>query len=255
MNTTTAFTGSLETNPFHYQKFILRSIRVVRGSHVVVDIDTTDNVQSYITTMRASKFDRDGPGMPLEEYPEPFVQVFDLISSEEANIQSYYPDVAASLRLELYFTSPLQTATEVAVFGERLSTNLIDKLGLSWKMDDDQLARKISSIGILKHNYIGSFPADMIPEILPADSFFLCNTKSSKLPGSHCVMAAKKNGIVPFGDSLGNDPMFYRNIVLKRLEAQFSKSCRITKRTFVWPLLYLFRSFLDRKLSTIQCWW
>ena len=43
MNTNTAFTGSLKTNPFHCQKFNLRSFRIVRGSHVV-DMDTTDNV-------------------------------------------------------------------------------------------------------------------------------------------------------------------------------------------------------------------
>ena len=48
MNTTTAFTGSLKTNLFHFRKTILRSIRIVRGSHVVVDMDTIDNVQSYI---------------------------------------------------------------------------------------------------------------------------------------------------------------------------------------------------------------
>ena len=66
-------------------------------------------------------------------------------------------------------------------------------------------------------------------------------------------MVAKKNGIVSFGDSLGNDPMFYRNIVLKRLDAQVSESSRSTKRTFVWPLLYLFRIFLDLKLSPKQC--
>ena len=93
-------------------------------------MDTTDNVQSYITTMRALKFDEDGPGIPLEEYPEHFVQLFDLTSTQEANVQIYYPDVvAASLRLELYFTSPLPSATEVAVFGERLSTIFIDKTG------------------------------------------------------------------------------------------------------------------------------
>ena len=56
MNTNTAFTGSLKTDPFDYQKFNLRSVRIVRGSRVVVDTDTTDNVQSYITTMRALKY-------------------------------------------------------------------------------------------------------------------------------------------------------------------------------------------------------
>ena len=93
-------------------------------------MDTTDNVQSYITTMRALKFDEDGPGNPLEEDPEHFVQVFDITSTQEAHVQIYYPDVvAAKLRLELYFTSPLPSVTEVAVFGERLSTIFIDKTG------------------------------------------------------------------------------------------------------------------------------
>ena len=85
-------------------------------------------------------------------------------------------------------------------------------------MDNDQLAR-ISSIGILKHKYIGSFPADMITETLPPDSFFICDTESSKRPGSHWVIVAQKNGILYFEDSLGNDPMFYRNIVLKHFDA------------------------------------
>ena len=130
MNTNTGFTGSLKTNPFLYHKFNLRSIRIVRGSHVVVERDTTDNVQSYITTMRALKFDEDGPGIPLEEYPEYSLQVFDLTSTQETNVQIYYPDVfAASLRLEVYFISPLPSATQVAVFGERLSTIFIDKTG------------------------------------------------------------------------------------------------------------------------------
>ena len=130
MNTNTTFTGSLKTNPLHYQKINFQSIRIVRGSHVVLDMDSTDNVQSYITTMRALKFDEDGHRNPLEEHPKHFVQVFDLTSTQESNDQIYYPDVvAASLRLELYFTSRLPSATEVAVFGERLSTIPIDKTG------------------------------------------------------------------------------------------------------------------------------
>ena len=59
-------------------------------------------------------------------------------------------------------------------------------------MDNDQLARIISSIGIPKHKYIGRFPADMSPEILPPDLFFICNTKISKIPGSHWVKVAKE---------------------------------------------------------------
>ena len=119
-------------------------------------------------------------------------------------------------------------------------------------MDNDQLARKISSIGILKHKYIGSFPGDMIPEILPADSFFICNTESSKRPGSHWVMVAKKNRIVYIGDSLGNDPMFYRNIVLKhfdalkilnRVELQKESLCGLYCNYFAFSLFSNFRLY------------
>ena len=86
-------------------------------------------------------------------------------------------------------------------------------------MDNEQLARVISSIEILKHKCIGSFPDDMIPETLPAESFFICNTESSKRTGSSWVIVANKNGNVFFGDSLGNDPMFCRNVVLKHFDA------------------------------------
>ena len=36
----------------------------------------TDNVQSYITTIRALKIDENGPGFPLEEYSKHFLQVY-----------------------------------------------------------------------------------------------------------------------------------------------------------------------------------
>ena len=130
LNTNTAFTGSLNTNPFHYQKFDLRTIRIVRGSHVFAYLDTTDNVQSDITIKRALNFVEDGPGIPLEEYPESFIQIFELNSTQEGIVQIFQPDnVVASLRLSLYFTSALILATKLAVFGEPLSTLFIDKTG------------------------------------------------------------------------------------------------------------------------------
>ena len=131
MNTNTAFSGSLKTNSCRYQKINLRSIRIVGGSHAVVVIDTTDKVQYYITTMRTLMFDGDGPGIPLQEYVKHFFQVFDLTATQEAIILIYYPDVAAAiLRLELYFTSLLLPATEVAVIVERLLTVFVDKTGI-----------------------------------------------------------------------------------------------------------------------------
>ena len=135
---------SLKTNLFFHQKRNHRSIRIVPGNHVVVDMDTTDNIRPYITTMRAVKFDENGPG-----------KLF-------------------------FFTFLLLPATEVAVFGERKSTFFIDKTRLL-KMDDDKIAEIISGIGVLKHKFIGSFPADMIHKfflVIP----FLCKTESTKDP-------------------------------------------------------------------------
>ena len=86
-------------------------------------------------------------------------------------------------------------------------------------MDNDEPARISSSIGILKHKYLGSFPADMIPEILPPDWFFISITGSSKRSSSHWVKLAEKDGIIYFGDSLKNDPIFYRIIVLEHFDA------------------------------------
>ena len=130
MNTNTAFTGTLGTNPFHYRKFDLREVRIVRGNQVIVRMDTRNIVQTYVTTMKALKFEDDGPNIPLSEYENHFVQVFDLTSTQEANVQMYYPDVvAASLRLELFFQTTLTETIEVIVLGERLSTIYLDKSG------------------------------------------------------------------------------------------------------------------------------
>ena len=133
--------------------------------------------------MRVLKVDEDSPGFSLEEYPKHFVQVFDLTSTQKAKVHTYYPEVvAAKLILELYFTSPPPSAIKVAVFRERLSKIFIEKLGLLWEMINDQLARKNSRIGILKHKYEGSFPADMILEIFPPGSFFYATMEPLKHP-------------------------------------------------------------------------
>ena len=93
-------------------------------------------------------------------------------------------------------------------------------------MDNDQLAKVICSIGIMKHKYIGSFCAYLIPEILPPDSF-ICNTESSKRPGSHWVMVAKKDENAYFRDSLGNDPFFKSQHCFETFQcSQDSESCR-----------------------------
>ena len=43
MNTNSAFPGSFTENPFWYQQFDLRQIRILRGGQPIVDFDTADN--------------------------------------------------------------------------------------------------------------------------------------------------------------------------------------------------------------------
>ena len=59
MNTNSAFTGSITENPFWYQQFDLRQIRILRGGQPIVDFDTADNCRLYVSTMRAKNFQDD----------------------------------------------------------------------------------------------------------------------------------------------------------------------------------------------------
>ena len=47
MNSNSAFTGFFAENPFWYQQFDLRDIRILRGGQPIVHHDTTDNCRLY----------------------------------------------------------------------------------------------------------------------------------------------------------------------------------------------------------------
>ena len=65
MNTNSAFTGSFTENPFWYQQFDLRQIRILSGGQPIVDFDATDNCRLYVTTMKAMNFQVDIPQFQL----------------------------------------------------------------------------------------------------------------------------------------------------------------------------------------------
>ena len=124
-------------------------------------------------------------------------------------------------------------------------------------MDNDHLSRIISRFGILKYKYLGSFPADMIPEIIPHNTFFICNTDTSKRPGVHWVMVANCRGKFFFGDSLGNLPTYYKTIqlnpkksikVLNRLTLQKRDLCGLYCIYFAYCL---FSNFLMYDVNDI----
>ena len=127
MNTNSAFTGSYTENPFCYQQFELRKL-LLRSSQSIVDFDAADNCRLFVTTMKAMNFQGDIPSIPIDNFKDHYVLVFDLNSMQDAFKNCQYPDlVAEPLRLELNFTFPLEHVTELIVLGERMSSLAVDK--------------------------------------------------------------------------------------------------------------------------------
>ena len=88
MNTNFAFTGSFTENPFWYQQFDLRQIRKLRGGQPIVGFDTADNYRLYVTTMKAMNFQDDIPSIPIDDFKDHYVLVFDLTSMQDATENS-----------------------------------------------------------------------------------------------------------------------------------------------------------------------
>ena len=134
MNTNSAFTCYFTENPFWYQQFDLRQIRILIGGQPIVDFDTADNCRLYMTTMKAMNFQDDIPSIPIDDFKDHYVLVFDLTSMQDATENRHYPELAGEpLRLELNFTNPLENVTELIVFGERMLSVAVDKFGVVGK--------------------------------------------------------------------------------------------------------------------------
>ena len=130
-NTNSAFTASYTENPFWYQQFERRQIRILRGGQPVVDFDAADNCRLHVTTMKATKFQDDIPSIPIDNFKDHYVLLFDLTSVQDATENCHYPEIFGEpLRLELNFTFPLEHVSELIVLGERMSSVAVDKFGV-----------------------------------------------------------------------------------------------------------------------------
>ena len=134
MNTNSAFTGSFTENPYSYQQFDLRQIENSEGGQPIVDFDTADKCRLYVTTMKAINFQDDIPSIPIDDFKDHYVLVFDLTSIQDATEDCHYPElVGEPLRLELNFTNPLENVTELILLGKRRSSVAVDKFGVVGK--------------------------------------------------------------------------------------------------------------------------
>ena len=108
----------------------MRELRNIRGGRAIISLDTTSPCGHCVTTKKAMQFSEDFPALPMEDFQNHYIIVFDLTSLQDAAEQLHYPELTGeSLRLELFFEFPLEQVTEVIVLGERLSNIQIDKFG------------------------------------------------------------------------------------------------------------------------------
>ena len=84
--------------------------------------------------MKTMNFQDDFPSIPVDNFTDHYVLVFDLTSMQDATEHCHYPELFGEpLRLELYFSSPLEKVTGVIVLGERMSSVAVDKFGVVGK--------------------------------------------------------------------------------------------------------------------------
>ena len=115
-------------------KTFIRQIRILRGKQLIVDFDTADNCRLYVTIMKAMNFQDDIPSIPIDDFKDHYVLVFELTSMQDATENCHYPElVGGPLRLELNFTNPLENVTELIVLGKRTSSVAVDKFGVVGK--------------------------------------------------------------------------------------------------------------------------
>ena len=127
MNTNPAFTGPFTENPFWYQQFDLRQIKILRGGQPVVDFDAVDNCRLYVTAMEAMNFEDEIPSIPIDNFKDHYILVSDLASRQDATEKFLYPElVGEPLRLQLNFTFPLEHVTEHIVLRKRMSSVAVD---------------------------------------------------------------------------------------------------------------------------------
>jgi len=129
MNTNTAFGASNVSNPFNYQKFRLRSITVYRNGIPIAGtpLETEDNKRAYFNGLTFLAFGRLSHGIPITQFENHYILVFDLTSTLEASHEFIHPELTnSSIGIDMSFAANLANPVEVFFLAEKASTIFID---------------------------------------------------------------------------------------------------------------------------------
>ena len=69
---------------FWYQQFDFKQIRILTGGQPIVDFDKADSYCQYVTTMKAMNPQDDISSIPIDDFKDPYVLMFDLTSMQDA---------------------------------------------------------------------------------------------------------------------------------------------------------------------------
>jgi hypothetical protein len=130
MNKIPQFTGTLASNPYHYQKFGLKRVMLYREGQAVgsTPLVVENNTRAYFNTIKALHAQHSGNGVKLDDYANHFILVFVLTADLEARDDTTRPELTGGrLRLHLEFDTPLAEPITVLLLGERKSVVYIDK--------------------------------------------------------------------------------------------------------------------------------
>ena len=85
MDTNSAVAGSFHENPFNYQQFHLRELRIIRGGIAIKSLDT-NSCRPYASTRKAMQFNEDILSLPMAGFQNHYTVVFDLTSLQDAAV-------------------------------------------------------------------------------------------------------------------------------------------------------------------------
>ena len=78
MNTNLAVVGSFHENPFNYQQFHLRDLRINRGGRAFFSLDTNYPCRPFVTKMKAMQFNEEFSALPMKVFVKPLYSSFRL---------------------------------------------------------------------------------------------------------------------------------------------------------------------------------
>ena len=86
-----------------------------------------DDKRLYFNTISDLTYIDNGHGISLTDYPNNFIMVFDLTSTQQASHDFIHPELTnCSISVELKFSVSLPNNIEVFIIGEKASTIFVD---------------------------------------------------------------------------------------------------------------------------------